>query len=485
MQEANALAGADQVDLGVGVHELAIDGADEDEAATGDLDVTDDLTIAGANAYLSIIDANGVDRVLDQLAAAETPLELTLRDLTITGGDTTSSGGGLRYSSSVDAERIIVTGNSAQFGGGGLAASDTPFDEPALDLRVSIVSLNSALDGGGIDAGFSPALSVELSILVANTALGEGGAVSFSGPDGDAPFQFDLVTVYGNSAAGSGLPRGGGIRSGSSLVLDQSWIGHNLLGFWGAPAPDPGGIGGGLFVSGSESTITNTTIEGNLAADGGGLGINGEVAIYHATIARNGAEARGGALYRFGGGSQTSLQNTIIAENSPANCTGLLPTSLGHNLGGDPSCTLAAGGDSEDIDPQLGALGNYGGPTRAIPPLPDSVAIEGGTDAGIDVDQRGVPRPQLAQFDIGAVELQGRRARQQYTGGFTSNPHPCDLDRNARVDFADLDRLIASFPVTGGHFRGNATQRLRSCVASCTHAGCPAVALIAKPRHRG
>ena len=108
MQEANALAGADQVDLGVGVHELSIDSADEDEAATGDLDLTDDLTIAGANAYLSIIDANGVDRVLDQLAAADTPLELTLRDLTITGGDTTSSGGGLRYSSGVDAERIIV-----------------------------------------------------------------------------------------------------------------------------------------------------------------------------------------------------------------------------------------------------------------------------------------------------------------------------------------------------------------------------------------
>ena len=458
MQEANALAGADQVDLGVGVHELSIDGADEDEAATGDLDLTDDLTIAGANAYLSIIDANGVDRVLDQLAAADTPLELTLRDLTITGGDTTSSGGGLRYSSGVDAERIIVTGNSAQFGDGGLAASDTPFDEPALDLRVSIVSLNSALDGGGIDAGFSPALSVELSILIANTALGEGGAVSFSGPDGDAPFQFDLVTVYGNSAAGSGLPRGGGsaaaaawswIRAGSATI---SWASGAL------PRPTPVALAAACSPAECESTITNTTIEGNLAADGGGLGINGEVAISHATIARNGAEARGGALYRFGGGSQTSLQNTIIAENSPANCTGLLPTSLGHNLGGDPSCTLAAGGDSEDVDPQLGALGNYGGPTRAIPPLPDSVAIEGGTDAGFDVDQRGIARPQLAQFDIGAVELQGRRARQQYTGGFTSNPHSCDLDRNARVDFADLDRLIASFPVTGGHFHGNASN---------------------------
>ena len=102
------------------------------------------------------------------------------------------------------------------------------------------------------------------------------------------------------------------------------------------------------------------------------------------------------------------------------------------------------------------SLGYYGGPTRAIPPLPESVAIEGGIDAGIDVDQRGIGRPQLAQFDIGALELQERRARQRYTGGFTTNPHRCDLDRNGRVDFADLDRLIASFPVVGGNFRGNA-----------------------------
>jgi hypothetical protein len=83
------------------------------------------------------------------------------------------------------------------------------------------------------------------------------------------------------------------------------------------------------------------------------------------------------------------------------------------------------------------------------------------------------------------VELQERRAREKHTGGFTSDPHSCDLDRNGRVDFADLDRLIASFAVAGGRFRGDrgdADRRLKQCVASCTHAGCPAVALIPKPR---
>ena len=66
VQETNALAGADQIALAVGVQELTIGGAGEDAGATGDLDITDDLTIAGANSYLSVIDANGIDRVLDQ-----------------------------------------------------------------------------------------------------------------------------------------------------------------------------------------------------------------------------------------------------------------------------------------------------------------------------------------------------------------------------------------------------------------------------------
>jgi len=40
-------------------------GADEDAAATGDLDVTGDLEIDGAGAAATVIDGNAIDRVLD------------------------------------------------------------------------------------------------------------------------------------------------------------------------------------------------------------------------------------------------------------------------------------------------------------------------------------------------------------------------------------------------------------------------------------
>lgn len=371
----------------------------------------------------------------------------------------------------VVADRIIATRNSAS-AGGGLAAAD--YGVPWLDLSTSIVSLNTAGDGGGIDAANSFALSVDLSIIIANTAASYGGGVNFTYTENLA--HFDKVIIYSNNVTGGVQPRGGGIRNESKLLLDQSWIGHNLVGAWGAAAPDASGLGGGLYFAVGENEIINSTIEGNLAADDGAIGTQGYLDITHATIARN-RSTRGGALLGIDIGT-FRLWNTIVGENVPANCGPIVLFEPGPNLEtSDSSCNIGGFDASVSLEP----LGYYGGPTRTMPPLPDSAAVEGGDDAGINVDQRGVLRPQLVQFDLGAVELQGRRARPKYTGGFTANPHLCDLDRNGRIDFADLDRLIASFPVLGGRFHGNAGQRLRQCVASCTHAGCPAVALIGKP----
>jgi hypothetical protein len=59
---ANAHGGADEVDVPAGTYTLTLAGRAEDAAATGDLDVTDDLTIVGTNNATTIVDANGIDR---------------------------------------------------------------------------------------------------------------------------------------------------------------------------------------------------------------------------------------------------------------------------------------------------------------------------------------------------------------------------------------------------------------------------------------
>jgi hypothetical protein len=352
-------------------------------------------------------------------------------------------------------------------------------------LRFSIVSLNRAAAGGGIFAPDLGAFSVERSIVVANAAWNGGGIWAAGEPP---PIRLDGVTVYGNSAGTGrslGLERaGGGLYWGSKGRLDRSWIGHNVVGGWNVPAAIGWGGGIALFSTGAQDhSITNTTIEGNLAEYGGGLYIfgDGRPVITHVTIARNRAVNPGSGGGVAAEGALVGLIDAVIAENLPVNCSELGVISAGHNLADDDSCALGAAGDLEGVDAELGPLGNYGGSTRTIMPLAGSPLVEGGTNVGILADQRGVSRPQLAQFDIGAVERRPGLEREQLTSPPVARPHRCDLDRNGRIDFGDLDRLIASFPASGGRFRGNAEARLRDCVASCTHAGCPATALIPKP----
>ena len=65
-------------------------------------------------------------------------------------------------------------------------------------------------------------------------------------------------------------------------------------------------------------------------------------------------------------------------------------------------------GSLSDTNPQLGPLADNGGPTQTHALLPGSPAIDGvAFDAPNDcpaADQRGVPRPQGAACDMGAVE---------------------------------------------------------------------------------
>jgi hypothetical protein len=57
-------------------------------------------------------------------------------------------------------------------------------------------------------------------------------------------------------------------------------------------------------------------------------------------------------------------------------------------------------------DPKLAPLGNNGGPTKTMLPLPASPAIDAiiGNVHCPPTDQRGTPRPQGLRCDIGAVE---------------------------------------------------------------------------------
>lgn len=77
--------GADTIEIPAGTYTLAIAGPQENGNATGDLDITSDLTLAGAGADVSILDggATAASQAIDRLLDVRGPVTVEVRDLAL------------------------------------------------------------------------------------------------------------------------------------------------------------------------------------------------------------------------------------------------------------------------------------------------------------------------------------------------------------------------------------------------------------------
>jgi len=225
---ANQNPGPDMVFIPPGVYRLALPGPDEDLGATGDLDITGDLTLYGAGPTVAILDGAGLDRVLD----VHTPAAVEILHLTIRDGK--GSGGGIRNTGRLTLFNSIVTGNSApDFGFGGGIYSDNPGS--ALTLDHSTVAGNRADGGGGgITAGFE--LTVKDSTISGNHSATDfgGGVYLFT----EARASFNNVTITANSAA----RRGGGLYAESADDPTSPSLANSIVAGNSAPQ-DPDCLG--------------------------------------------------------------------------------------------------------------------------------------------------------------------------------------------------------------------------------------------------
>src|SRR5258708_37670707 len=152
IQEANALAGLDTIQLGAATYVLS-GAAGDDAALSGDLDITGDLTLTGAGTASTIIDGGGVDRVLD-IDPSGAGVNVTITNLTVRGGNAAGeAGGGIRNRGTLSLNNVTLSANSSGINGGGLLNLGT------LTLTNTTVSGNTAgTHGGGIynRAGSTP-----------------------------------------------------------------------------------------------------------------------------------------------------------------------------------------------------------------------------------------------------------------------------------------------------------------------------------------
>ncbi len=107
---ANAHPGSDTIILPAGTFTLTIPGRDENNDATGDLDIQSNLTIKGKGAGATIIDGNQLDRVIHILSG-----KVTLSGLTIQHGLAfNENGGGILISGgSVTLRSVTLSDNEA------------------------------------------------------------------------------------------------------------------------------------------------------------------------------------------------------------------------------------------------------------------------------------------------------------------------------------------------------------------------------------
>jgi len=233
IQEANALLGADTINLPAGTYTLAIPGVYEDAAATGDLDIIDDLTITGASATSTIVDGGAIDRVFD------------------VGGDT----GGFDGTPVVEMSGLTIRNGTPPVSGGGISNGGT------LSITDSTITTNAAGPegcGGGISNGGT--------LTLTNSTVSKNVAASFS--DGGGICNWGDATIVNSTISGNTADfDGGGIDNGGTLNLNNVTITNNTADSDG----DGSGDGGGIFdVSLDTVNLKNTLIAGN--TDTGGEG---------------------------------------------------------------------------------------------------------------------------------------------------------------------------------------------------------------------
>lgn len=368
IQEANFVPGEDVVSIPAGKYTLSLKGAGEDAAATGDLDVTENLTVNGV--FNGTVIKGKKDRVLDVAPG----VTLTIRNLTIAGGSVGGKG---------------VTGDDAS--GGCVRNRGT-----VLASSITITGCKATNDGGAV-ANLGGSFGMSGAITKSKAGRDGGAGVTTGGT-----FGLGSVNVTKNKAGNAG----GGVAAHADVEIFQSTLDGNVAGAGG---------GGALAATGGTATVTNVTISGNKSKEAGGGVRVGSGAVAHllqVTLKSNKAKLPGAALANDGGGTVT-LGNSILDTNKKTTCAGAV-TTLGGNVEDTTTCGLGVGEVSgvKDLGVAKKLVRNNAG-TFDHPLKPGSVALDAGVDAQCTPeDQRLLPRlvdvPNVgtSTCDAGAVEMQ-------------------------------------------------------------------------------
>jgi large repetitive protein len=333
IQEANAFAGADRIVLKTKKYYLTIAGTAEEAAATGDLDITDSLTIKGVSSAQTIVNGGALDRVFQIIG----PVIVKFVNLSIqngfvqddNGGGILNSGGTVSLTSCSVANNVSSGTGSPFLEGGGIVCSGVGSSlsiKSSSVINNAVVSGTSEAYGGGIAVDNGGTLNISASKIAYNSATSSagqaagGGILTLSG----AGVTITNSKVLANSAISvSGNSYGGGIvlaGDSTAAVISETNISMNSNTAFALAR------GGGLYFEGETATISSCTIKGNRANAPTSGGLGGGIEILSAgsditinkesTIVNNLASFDGGGI-KNNGSTVTVSPNSSVVNNMP------------------------------------------------------------------------------------------------------------------------------------------------------------------------
>ena len=358
IEDANALSGQDEI-----IFEDSLSG-ETITLASGQLEITDSITVRGLGADRLTLRGNTETRAFDN--------------------------------------RIFNISD-------GFENQDTFFDVEIIGLTLtegSSFGFRATGQGGAVDNEEN--LTITNSILSNNSAVDFGGAISNSGI-----LKIQNSAIVDNTVTGGFVPLdGGGIYNSGTATIINSTIANNSAN----------AAGGGILNSNNavleviNSTITGNTVnrsEGRYSGSGAGIynlfdtrpqfAGQGTVTITSSIVARN-LNAIDDSPADLGGGVFDDSEIPAPFNSGGNNLIGNGDTADGFTDGvnGDFVGTTDA-----PIDPRLSTLQNNGGSTPTIALLSDSPAVDAGSNPlNLEFDQRGAgfARVRGSQTDIGAFE---------------------------------------------------------------------------------
>jgi CSLREA domain-containing protein len=246
LQEANANVGYDTITIPAGTYGFSIPGINEDNAASGDLDITDSVLIKGAGSKTTVIDGGGLDRIFHVINGKER-LWVDITNLTIQNG---LNGLNVQHADHFGLAHSIVANNH------GYGIWETDSDVLLYDCQIDSNSETTYVGGVGGSQG---------KVTIKNTSITNNvGSVGGISTDGN------LVLVNSTISGNKGTVSAGGIYVNNTSQILNSTISDNI-GI-SAGGIDNGGNGKVILkntiVSGNKSQSKSSDCKGHISSGG-------------------------------------------------------------------------------------------------------------------------------------------------------------------------------------------------------------------------